>query len=97
MIYDEDPSVALNQFKEVAFRANTKARTKTSTTLRDKLFVTCTALRAHRNGLTDTIRRCCETWAPVARCFDTHFTECINLRALFKIIESVTRDNILGA
>ena len=88
MIYDEDPSVALNQFKEVAFRASTKAwqaiLTKTSTTLRDKLLVACTALRAYRNGLTYTIRRCCETWAPVARCFDTLFTACIKFSRAFQ-------------
>ena len=88
MIYDEDPSVALNQFKEVAFRASTKARqailTKTSTTLRDKLFVACTALHAYRNGLTNTIKRCCETWAPVARCFDSQFTACINFSRAFQ-------------
>ena len=73
-MYDENAFIALNQFKEVAYSTSTKARqailTKTSTAVGDKLLVACTALRAHRNGLTNTIRQCCETWAPVARCFD---------------------------
>ena len=57
---DEDPFVALNQFREVAFSASTKARqailTNTPTTLRAKFLDACTALRAYRNGLNGTIR-----------------------------------------
>ena len=79
MMYDVDPFTALDQFKEVAFRARSKARqailTNTPTTLGAKLHVACVALRAYRSGLTATIKQCCETWAPVARCFDFQFTE----------------------
>ena len=74
-MYEENPFIALNQFKEVAFSASTKARkamlTNTPTTQGAKLLVACTALRAYRNGLTNTIRQCCETWDPVAQCFDS--------------------------
>ena len=61
-MYDENRFIALNQFKEVAFSASTKARqailTNTPTTQGAKLLVACTACR---NGLTNTIRQCCET------------------------------------
>ena len=61
MVYDVDPFIALDQFTEVAFRACAKARqailTNTPTTLGAKLLVACTALRAHRNGLTATVKQ----------------------------------------
>ena len=79
MMYDVGPFTALDQFKEVAFRARSRARqailTHTPTTLVAKLHVACFALRAYRSGLTATIKQCCETWAPVARCLDSQFTE----------------------
>ena len=94
MMYDVDPFIALVQFKKVAFRACTKAQlailTNTPTTLRAKLRVACTALRADRNGLNATVKQCCESWDPVARCFDPHGVECINFRALCNIIETLT-------
>ena len=47
MMYDTDPFIALGQFKEVAFRACTKARqtilTNTPTALGAKLLVACAA------------------------------------------------------
>ena len=83
MMYDVDPFFALDQFKDVAFRACTKARqailTNTPTTLGAKLLVACSALRAYRNGLTATAQQCCKFWGPVARCFDPHGMECITL------------------
>ena len=98
MMYDVDPFVALSQFKDAAFRACAKARqakrTNAPTTKGAKLLVACTALRAYRNGLTATVKQCCESWEPVARCFDPHFVECVNFRALCNVIESLTRDNI---
>ena len=91
MMYDVDPFIALDKFKDVAFRACTQSQ---PTTLGAQLLVACTALRAFRNGLTATVKECCESWGPVARCIDLHFVECVNFRALYNIIGSLTRDNI---
>ena len=91
MMYDVDPFIALDKFKDVAFRACTKSR---PTTLGAKLLVACTDLRAYRNGLAATVKECCESWGSVARCIDLHFVECVNFRALCNIIESLTRDNV---
>ena len=93
-VYDVDPFTALDQFKrKFAFRAYAKARqavlTNTPITFGAKLLVACTALRAYRNGLTATAKQCCESWDPVARCFDPNFVECVNFRALCNIIESL--------
>ena len=58
MVYHVGPFIALDQFKDVAFGACAKARqtmlTYTPTTLRAKLLVACTTLRAYENGLTAT-------------------------------------------
>ena len=86
MMYDAKPFVALDQFKDVAFRARIKARQaiirNTPTTSGAKLLVACTALRACRNGLTATAKQCCESWDPVARCFHSQFVACVSFRAL---------------
>ena len=45
MMYDEDPFIAMNQVKEVAFRACSNAREAILTDTGAKLLVACTALR----------------------------------------------------
>ena len=97
-MYDEDPLVPLDQFKEMALSASDVARhaisADTPMTLGAKLLVACTALRAYQYGATQTIKTCCLAWLPVARCFDQQFTACINFGALCDIIESLTRNNM---
>ena len=86
--------IALDQLK-VAFHSCAKEwqgiLTNTPTPLGAKLLV---PFRAYRNGLSATVKQCCEFWEPVARCFDPHFVECVNFRALCHIVESLARDNI---
>ena len=58
-----------------------------------KLLVACAALRALRCGNLDAARRSCNSWEPVARCFDADFVRCTAFRALRSIVASLTRDN----
>ena len=66
MMWDDDPFVALHQFKEVVARACYKAWraiwVNTPTTLGAKLLIVCTALRACRNQLDSTVQQCCSSW-----------------------------------
>ena len=50
--------------------------TNTPTPLGAQMLVACTALHAYRNGLTVSDKQCCESWDPVAICFDRHGVEC---------------------
>ena len=81
MLYDGDPLIALDQFKELAFRACAKVwqaiLTNAPTTLGAKFLDACTALRAYRNGLTATVKQCCESLDSVARCVDPHVLVCV--------------------
>ena len=92
-LYDVDPFIALDQFRACA-KGRQAILTNTPTTLGAKLLVACTALRAYRSGLTAVVNLRCESWDLVARCFDHQGVECLNVRTLCNIIESLTRDNI---
>ena len=80
-VYDDDPSVALEQCKEVTFKTRSKARQAilvcTSTTPGAKLLNACTTLRAYRSGSAAVVKECCGARAPVARCFDAQSCDCI--------------------
>ena len=90
MMYDVDPFIALGQFKEVVFRACTKAQlatlSNTPSTLVAKLLVgTGVDQPLLSNSAANLGNR-----SPSA----SNFVKCIFFCALCNIVESLTRDNI---
>ena len=73
-IYDEDPFCHAEPVQRGSFHGKYQDTAshpyQHTTTHGAKFLVACTALRAYRNDLTNTIRHCCKAWSPVARCFD---------------------------
>ena len=67
---------------------------KTPDSLGAKPLTASTALRAYRNWHLGTLMRCCETWEPVAKCYDPISFECIDFHVLSQISASLTRENL---
>ena len=68
-----------------------KLSRKTSDSVRAKLLIASTALRACRNGHLATLIRCCQAWKPIGNWFDPTSFE---FQKLSRIIANLARANL---
>ena len=67
---------------------------RTPDSLRAKLLVASTALRAYRNRHLGTLILCCEASEPVRQCIDQNSFECIDFHGLSQIIANLARERL---
>ena len=67
---------------------------KTPDSVRTKLLIASTALRAYRKRHLGTLMRCCDAWKPIEDCFDPTSFECVDFFGLSQIIANLTRESL---
>ena len=96
--YSADPFGALADFKTIIEKAKRQTvrelSRKTPDSLGAKLLTASTALRAYRNRHLGTLRRCCEAWEPVGKCFEPISCESTDFDELSEIIANLNRERL---